>query len=208
MATKYIKKIRRWQSTRLESKETLQNKDTASRKALRWSEDVLVRYFMILSPRAWIYKGKLSKLPVSNFFSNGTCFKAIFSFLTFFSKLFILTITWQYATWKSKISMHTLFSLLHCSPPAYSTYQILNHTSSKSTTSSMLHEFNYICKLKPWFPCKAKKFNTKWLGRALMLIALTPSLPVMPCSITPCTRPGFTAREWERSKRHHVSWAD
>lgn len=44
----------------------------------------------------------------------------------------------------------------------------------------MLHEFNYICKLKPWFPCKAKKFNTKWLGRALMLIASTMSLPVTP----------------------------
>lgn len=128
--------IRRWQSTRLESKETLQNKDSIT-KALRWSEDVLVRYFMILPPRAWIYKEKVSKLPVSNFFSNGTCFKAIFSFLTFLSKLFILTITitWQYATSKSKISMHMLFSLVQCSPPAYSTYQILNHSSSKSKTN-------------------------------------------------------------------------
>lgn len=79
ISTKYVRKIRRWQSTRLESKETLQNKDTASRKALRWSEDVLVRYFMILPLRAWIYTEKLSKLPVSNFFSNGTCFKAMFS---------------------------------------------------------------------------------------------------------------------------------
>lgn len=130
IATKYVIKIRRWQSSRLESKETLQNKDTASCKALRWSEDVLVRYFMILPPRAWIYKEKLS-----NFFSNGTCFKAIFSFSTFFSRPFILTITWQYAIWKSKISMHTLFSLLHCSLPAYTTYQILNHTSSKSKTN-------------------------------------------------------------------------
>lgn len=132
IATKYVKRSEGDKAPGLKAK----NKDSIT-KALRWSEDVLVRYFMILPPRAWIYKEKVSKLPVSNFFSNGTCFKAIFSFLTFLSKLFILTITitWQYATSKSKISMHMLFSLVHCSPPAYSTYQILNHSSSKSKTN-------------------------------------------------------------------------
>lgn len=93
-----LKRLEGWQSTRLETKETLQNKDTVWCKALMYFEDVLVRYFMTLPPRAWIYKLKLRKLPVSNFFSNGTCFKAIFSFLTFFSNPFILTIPWQWGT--------------------------------------------------------------------------------------------------------------
>lgn len=95
IATKYVKKIRRVTKHQALNQETLQNEDTVWCKALMCFEDVSVRYFTILPPRAWIYKQNLSKLPVSNFFSNGTCFKAIFSFLTFFSKSFILIITWQ-----------------------------------------------------------------------------------------------------------------
>lgn len=135
--------------------------------------------------------------------------KLCFSFWEFFPNPFILTLTISNHKIKNKYA-HTFstFYTAHFQLIQLTIYLIIC-LASRSPVIHQLHAtwVSIICKLKPWFPCKATHCNAKWLGRALA-DCFNQFPPSLVKALAHPRRSRFTAREWKRSKRHHVTLAD